>query len=221
MLCRLTLCYLALCAMPLYAVEPALSKKIGILIQHTQDAYGQQKTSALPFAFYEQGMFYIEGNDAGFTLHQALRTQVRAGVSLDMHEYKPYDIKPSALAGVNITHVTPLGGIRARVLTDISGRHEGQSVSLSYLAKVQKGTTTLIPSIGVVHHSKAYNRYHLGLNDSSAHPFAQVTGFWDVNESMGLIGSARIDALSSTQKNAPFVRESSESSLNLGAYYRF
>lgn len=226
--------------------DPDAELKLGAGVSFKVNAYhADNDISIVPLAFYDNNVWYAEGAEAGFYSYKDNTHHARLGLSYDGHGFDNDDAKgnykalnarkSSVLAHASHLYVTPFGGIRAKVATDILRKHKGSTVSLAYLSRFKIGDTTLYPSFGAVWQSQSYNNYYYGITtDESARsglpnyaakagvsPFVSLTANHDLNDKIALFGNGRMEWLSTSQKSSPLVKDDTETTITLGAMYRF
>lgn len=220
--------------------------KLGAGVSFKSSAYhADNGVSVVPLAFYDNNVWYAEGAEAGFYSYKDDTNHVRLGLSYDGRSFDPDDAtgnhkaldprKSSVLAHASYLYITPVGGIRAKVGTDILKKHKGTTLSLAHISRFKVGETTLYPSFGAVWQSQSYNNYYYGVTadestrsglatytaDAGVSPFVSLTANRDLTDKISLFGHGRMEWLSSSQKSSPLVKDDTEATITLGAMYRF
>lgn len=226
--------------------DPDAELKLGAGVSFKVNAYrANNSVSVVPLAFYDNNVWYAEGAEAGFYSYKDNTHHARLGLSYDGRGFDNDDVKgnykalnarkSSVLAHASHLYITPYGGIRAKVATDILRKHKGSTVSLAYLSRFKIGDTTLYPSFGAVWQSQGYNNYYYGITadestrsglqsytaDAGVSPFVSLTANHDLSDKISLFGNGRMEWLSSSQKDSPLIKNDTENTITLGAMYRF
>ncbi len=220
---------------------------IGASATYNADAYRTDNSLiVLPQAFYDNNRLYIEGAELGAYPYKDDKHHIRVGLSYDGRSFDPSDADSSelklldkrdasALAHVSYMRVTPVGGFRAKLTTDLLGKHDGQTLSLAHISRFSHGDLTVYPSVGVTWQSKDYNQYYYGVSaaesarsgvaayeaKSSWSPFISATAQYQATDHVSVFANQRLEWLSSTQKDSPMTDGSLSSTTRLGVNYRF
>lgn len=245
----------ALALLPLATVSPegrlAVNEdarlSVGVNVTHHSKAHANDDDfTIMPQAFYDNNRWYIEGAEAGYYPYKDNKNHLRVGVSYDGRDFDPSDATQdslksldkrdwSALAHASYMHITPYGGLKAKITTDALNRHNGQTITLSHLSKFTKDKVTIYPEFGVTWQSKKYNQYYYGVSaeesarsgvesyqaDSGFVPFVTATASYQLNDHLSVFGNQRVEWLSSTQKNSPMTDGALDSKTRLGVNYKF
>lgn len=221
----------------------------GVLASIRQSAYHtDDSVTAIPLFLYDNNRYYLEGSDAGFYPYKDNKHWVRVGINYDRLHFNPKDAKTSDLQGLDKSHasinthisymyISAIGGIEAKIATDVLGRSDGQTAHLAHRSKFDllDEKLTIYPKMGVVWHSKKYNDYYYGVSDQEAirtnvrsykakdgvSPFISVSGEYKFTDKMGVFANVRHDWLSSAQKNSPMTDDKTETYFNVGLTYDF
>ncbi|MDO5652411.1 MAG: MipA/OmpV family protein [Moraxella sp.] len=228
-------------------IDNSARLSIGANVGYVASAYDtDNKVSILPQAFYDNNRLYLEGAEGGVYVYKDAQHQVRIGLTYDGRSFDPDDAKNDALkqlderktsvqAHASYMRITPIGGIKIKATTDISGRHDGSTLSLSHLSKFTHGKATLYPAFGLTWHSEDYNQYYYGVSVNEAQrsgiaayqakdgisPFVSATLNYDLTDKITLFGNQRVEWLSSSQKDSPMTDGSINSTTRLGLTYNF
>lgn len=220
----------------------------GVNVGHTVTGYrADDVTDVLPQAFYDNNRFYIEGSEAGVYTYKDSQHHARLGLTYDGRSFDPDDAhnevqglderKNSIMAHASYMYVTPVGGFRLKLATDVSNRHDGTAVTLSHLSKFEfgDGKATLYPQFGVTWRDESYNNYYYGVSanesartglqgyqaDSGVNPFVSATLFYHFTDNVSLVGNQRLEWLSDEQKNSPMTDGNVISATRIGLNYKF
>lgn len=220
--------------------------KLGAGVSFKTSAYhADNGVSVVPLAFYDNNVWYAEGAEAGFYSYKDDTHHVRLGLSYDGRGFDADDAKgnhkalntrkSSVLAHASHLYITPIGGIRAKIATDVLKKHKGTTISLAHISRFKIGDTTLYPSFGAVWQSQSYNNYYYGITadestrsglanytaDAGVSPFVSLTANHDLTDKISLFGHGRMEWLSASQKDSPLIKDDAETTITLGAMYRF
>lgn len=228
-------------------VNPKAKLSLGANVGHQHSAYRTKSTTnILPHGFYDNNRWYIEGGEVGFYPHKGNKHHARIGISYDGRRFNPDDAndvslkalderKPSVLAQASYMHLTPIGGLKAKISADIGNRHHGTVVTLSHVSRFNMDRLTVYPSFGVAWYDKKYNNYYYGISERESErsglktyragdditPFISAMANYDMNDKVALFANQRFEWLSSSQKNSPMVDDNIESTTRLGVSYKF
>lgn len=220
---------------------------IGMNTGYHHSSYNQKnQLEIMPQAFFDNHRWYIEGAEAGFYPYKDNINHVRVGLSYDGRNFDPADAKTEELKQLNerqwsvaahasYMHITPIGGLKAKVTTDTLGRNHGQTITLSHLSKFNKDKLTVYPEFGVIWQSRRYNQYYYGVLDSESERtnlptyearsgtsrFASVTANYKLSNHVHVFANGRLEWLSSTQKNSPLTNGSVDAKSRIGINYQF
>lgn len=248
--------HLALAVLPFASVNPTSVQlpvdenarlTAGVVITHHHNSYtAKDGLSILPQAFYDNNKWYIEGAESGYYPYKDAKNHLRVGLSYDGRSFDASDAKHDDLkqlddrkssinAHASYMHITPYGGLKAKISTDVLGRHQGQVLTLSHLSKFNKDNWTIHPEFGAAWHSKKYNQYYYGVSDAQSEqsgvpsyqaksgfsPFANVTASYKLTDQISVFGNQRVEWLSSGQKNSPMTDGALDSKTRFGVNYKF
>lgn len=227
-------------------VDPDARLSLGVNVGYTASAYKTDKTVGFaPQGFYDNNRWYIEGGELGFYPYKDSKHHARIGVGYDGRSFDPDDAddeikgldkrKASILAHASYMHITPIGGFKAKVATDVGGRHDGTAVTLSHVSRFNVDKFTIYPSFGATWRDKNYNNYYYGVTeresartgvqayqaDDGISPFISAMVNYDMNDNIALFANQRFVWLSSAQKDSPMTEGSVESTTRLGVNYKF
>ncbi|WP_442891967.1 MipA/OmpV family protein [Acinetobacter sp. 161(2023)] len=207
-------------------------------------AYKGHKTSQtlLPTIFYDNDKFYIEGDDAGYYLFKDDKNQLRIDGHYDGNSYDPSGElrlldkrKWSVLAGASYMRITPYGGFKARLNTDVLSRSKGTILRASYLAELDKGNLTVYPEAGFQWNNAKYNQYYYGVSDAeskrsgiaayqpgqSISPFVSMTANYQLSKHVNAFSSVEFNYLSNEQFKSPMVKKRTDITPAVGLTFTF
>lgn len=222
---------------------------IGALATFGSDGYAvDDKVGAAPLILYDNDYFYAEGLEAGLYPYKDDHHWFRTGISYDFRHFEPDDATVSALKGLderkpsaNITlsymYITPVGGFEVKANADMMDNSGGQSASLAHRSrfKLMDDKLTLYPKFGVSWYSEDYNQYYFGISEtesaktglntykakSSYSPFVSMTGRYQFTGHIGAFANAKVEWLSSVQKDSPLTDDDVDIGANAGLTYTF
>lgn len=237
-------------ALPAFAQSLPVDKdtklSIGVNVGYADNGYHSDGNIViLPHAFYDNNRFYIEGGEGGAYLYKDSTHHLRLGVTHDGRSFDPEDSpaplsalderKSSVLAHASYMLITPVGGFRLKAATDALGEHNGSSVSAAHVSRFKYGNSTIYPSFGVTWHDDKYNQHYYGVSldesrrtgvpgytaKADVSPFTAVMVNHKLSDHLSLLGYARAEWLSDTQKDSPMSEGSTNSVVRLGLTYDF
>lgn len=222
---------------------------VGLNASYNQLGYDKDSTvTVLPQAFYDNNRVYLEGSEAGVYAYKDAANEWRVSLAYDGRSFDPDDAnndalrkldqrKWSALAGTSYMRITPYGGLKAQVETDILGRSKGTRIKLSHLSRFRllDERLTVYPEIGLLWGSEDYNQYYYGVSqkeaarsglpaydaDSSVRPFANISASYRINARWRVFISEGLERMSDAQKDSPLVDGSWDSRTRIGFNYQF
>ncbi len=224
-----------------------LGLQLGVNLRWNNSAYDLDgnEVSVLPSMFYDDGKYYARGSQLGTYLVNDRDNEVLAFVQPGGENFDPDDAKGdlaqlderkwSGLIGASYMRATPIGGFRAQLSTDITGRSEGTVARLTYLARLNPGKWTIYPSAGLEWVNSNYNEYYYGISQkeanktsldaykpgSSISPYLSVNGIYDINKDWDLFLGQSVKFLADEQRDSPMVDEKVSYTTTLGLMYQF
>ncbi len=124
--------------------------------------------------------------------------------------------------------------LQMQLLTDISGRHKGQELWLSWSRPLDYGALKLTPSLGFTWKSDRAADYFYGVRDDEAHqqlpaynvgsawnPFARLSSSYRLNEQWSVVAVFQYERLDDTIADSPIVEDNHVTTGYLGIYYEF
>lgn len=225
--------------------KPGLQLGINARINNSAYDVDSNNIAVLPSLFYDNGKYYGRGNQFGTYLVNDRSNEVLAFIQPNGISFDPDDAsgdlalleerKWSGLLGASYMRTTPIGGFRAQVATDITGRSKGTTARLTYLAKLTPGKWTIYPSAGLEWVDSNYNDYYYGISqkeanktslevyqpDSSISPYISVNGTYHINKDWDLFLGQNIKFLADEQRDSPMVKDRVDYTTTLGLLYAF
>lgn len=230
--------------------QPVLAKdgiKVGINAVYSDKGFSNydNQISVLPSLFYDNNKIYARGNSLGYNLIKDSQSELSLFTQYSGANFNPdqatgsfHDLDkrtPSMLTGISYIKITPFGGLRSQLATDISGNSKGTVAKLTYLAKIKKNNLTLYPSAGIQWQDNKYNDYYYGVNDSeskrtgiknysasdSFHPYISLMGMYDLENNWGLFMNQNLSYNPDELYNSPKVDNHASFTSTLGITYQF
>ncbi len=239
---------LTLCFSSVMTATYADSLSLGLIGEIDQSPYlgVSHDNSIRPYVNYESPLFYIDGLEAGFYLHQSAMQQLTLGVLYDETGFKPKHSdnwqmkqldrrKYSAMATLDYTVITSFGAFGATLNHDILGRSKGTTFAVSYSVAKSLDKLTLMPSVGLTWHDRRYNNYYYGISEAESkrsglaaykskqgiNPYIELNVSYQVTPKWQIMGTARYDHLNKNIRRSPMVNRNNLYSLQLGFAYQF
>lgn len=230
-------------------VDSHAKLKIGLNASANQYAYAQDdEVTLMPQAFYDNNRWYIEGAEAGVYGYKDAKNQWRGTLGYDSRSFSAKDADTPALrrlddrdwsvmAGTSYMKITPYGGFKGQVETDILGRSDGTAVSLAHLSKfkLMDNKVTVYPELGVKWYDDKYNDYYFGVSQQEAvksglpqynakadiSPYFNISANYEFNPHWSGFISQHLEYLGDEQKNSPLVDSRTDSKTKIGFNYQF
>lgn len=198
--------------------------------------------SVLPNAFYDNDRVYIEGDEAGVYLLNDDQNQIRLNAAYDGSSYDPSGEltglkrrKWSVMAGGSYMRITPFGGFKAQIGTDVLSRSKGTVATASYLAEINLGKWSFYPEIGMQWNDAKYNQYYYGVSQSEAqrtgirayqpnsnfHPYLGMAANYEISKDWSAFGTFNVDFLTKAQTNSPMIERRTDIYPSIGIKYKF
>lgn len=198
--------------------------------------------STLPTAFFDNDKVYLEGDEAGVYLLNDDKNELRLNVAYDGNSYDPSGAlsgldrrKWSVMAGGSYMRITPYGGFKAQVGTDVLSRSKGTVATASYVAEIKKDKWSFYPELGLQWNDAKYNQYYYGVSDtesqrtgigaykpnSSINPFLGISTNYDFSKHWSAFGTLDVDFLSKEQTNSPMIARHTDINPSIGIKYKF
>jgi outer membrane protein len=137
-------------------------------------------------------------------------------------------------AGLGLSWRGGLGELQLRAVTDVTDTSSGQEMSLTYSYRMQMGSFTVTPLVGIAYLSEDLANYYYGTLDEEVSrgvvdykPGSAVTTQAGVNlmrpigEHWAMMGSVRYTMLPDELSDSPLIESDSSASMFLGLTYRF
>lgn len=214
----------------------------------SSDYATDDKVTFVPLFLYDNDVVYLEGSEAGVYALKNDKHWARLGVSHEGRHFEPSDAKQNALRGLDerkssvnaqasYMYITPVGGFEAKITSDVLGKSDAQTLSLTHRSrfKFADDRLTIYPRIGVTWYSDDYNEYYYGVSaqesartgvseyrsKSGLSPFVAVSARYRLFDKVGLFAHHRTEWLSSDQKNSPLTDDSTKTVVGAGITYDF
>lgn len=223
--------------------------KIGLNASANQYAYRQDNDiTVMPQAFYDNNRVYIEGAEAGVYGFKNAQNEWRATLGYDGRSFSAEDAGTPALrglddrdwslmAGTSYMRITPYGGFKAQVETDVLNHSDGTAIKLAHLSKfkLMDDKVTLYPELGLQWYDDKYNNYYFGVSqkeatrtglkpyqaDSGVNPYVNISANYAFSPTLSGFVSQHLEYLSDTQKDSPLVDDNFDSKTKIGFNYQF
>lgn len=230
-------------------IDPNARFTVGLNASANHYAYHQDnEVTVLPQAFYDNNRVYIEGAEAGVYAYKDDKNQWRATLGYDGRDFNAKDADNPALrrlddrdwsvmAGTSYMRITPVGGFKGQVQTDILGRSDGTAVSLSHLSKfnLMDNKVAIYPELGLTWYDKNYNDYYFGVSDKESlrsglakykadggvSPYLNISANYRFNPHWSGFISQHLEYLSNEQHDSPLVDNRVDSKTKIGFNYVF
>lgn len=218
----------------------------GVMMLLSSNPYrgGDTVVRVLPSLTFVGEHFFIVGPRAGYNLFR--NRQFNANLVADVkfigdafeEEYFLEGMakrRDTVMAGLD-TSLRLLGPFRLELsaMTDALDRHNGQEATLSLSRNWRRGGWSITPGAGAAWRSADYNNYYVGVRDNEATAerpayepdysvefFARVMGRIEMSDSWSLLGSVRLEYLSSEVTDSPIIDKDKVTSAFLGLIYAF
>jgi len=227
-----------------FAEDSSNGLSLGLKYSLDFQSYKGDKTysSVLPLFFYDNDRIYMEGGEGGVYLINTDHDELRVNAYYDGNSFDPKKEmrgldkrKWSVMAGGSYMHITPFGGFKAQIGTDVLSRNKGSVIKLSYLAEIKQNNWSIYPELGMRWNSAKYNQYYFDVSPQEAartnisayqakqsvQPYASTNIDYKVNDHWHLFGGLDFTYLSKTQYDSPIVRSRYDVEPSLGVLYRF
>ena len=211
---------------------------------------GESADSAFsPVVNYNGEKFFFNGANSSVGYSVAKWGELSAGVIASLNfsfladagEYQ----NNSFLAGLNerdatvdggfyVNHTTDLGRFNVTVLTDLAGKHDGQSVGASYTMDLNAGGWAINPTVGVKWLSNNIANHHFGVDNSEVSAFrsaydagpavnwnAGIRGRYNITENWDVNLAAGVTRLDSSISNSTIVDDEYVSYGSISVGYNF
>lgn len=137
-------------------------------------------------------------------------------------------------AGIELIHDWRTTEIMIQLLTDVSGRHEGQEAWLSWAKPLHFGRWTLVPSTGLVWKSGRNTDYYFGVRpqevqpglpayraNAALNPFIRLSMRYDISAHWNIVSVLRYERLDDEITNSPMVVDDAVTTAFIGLSYAF
>ncbi len=217
---------------------------VGVNYSVDFQSYKGQRTyqSVLPTVFFDNDKFYAEGDEAGIYLLNNDKNQLRLNAYYDGSSYDPTgelkgldQRKWSVMAGGSYMRITPYGGLKAQLGTDVLSRSKGTVGTVSYVAELKHDQWSFYPELGLQWNDAKYNQYYYGVSDKeskrthiqayqakqSISPFASLAANYTFSKHWSAFSTLEVNYLSSEQANSPMIAHRTEVIPSIGINYSF
>lgn len=203
------------------------------------------QSTALPYIKYRNKNFYIEGINAGYTLYKSTQATVDLLATPRFYEVKESfaddgelnkidETKPTYLAGLSAQY--PVGPITLtlQLLADVLESVGYEAILNASKAFKLSQNLTAAASIGVIYQNNKLVDHFYGVQanevtvdrpqytaDGSFNQHLSITGIWQVNKQIQLLGQMRYEKLGGGTTDSPIVDEDSIVTSVIGAVYLF
>lgn len=136
--------------------------------------------------------------------------------------------------GFFVNHTTDLGRLNLSVLTDLAGKHDGQSVGVSYTMGLTAGAWDINPTVGVRWLSNNIVDHHFGVDADEVTAFRSayeggpavnwnvgLRGRYDITEKWDLNLAAGVTRLDSSIQNSSIIDDEYVSHGSVSVRYSF
>lgn len=124
--------------------------------------------------------------------------------------------------------------VQIQAITDLSGRHKGQELWLSWSRPIEQGNLRLTPSAGFTWKSSRSANYFYGVRDDEArtgfpeyradsafNPFVRLTASYRIDQHWSLVSVLHYESLADNITDSPSVVDDYVTTGYLGIYYEF
>ncbi|PID54792.1 MAG: hypothetical protein CR978_02205 [Gammaproteobacteria bacterium] len=124
--------------------------------------------------------------------------------------------------------------VQAQLLTDVSGRHDGQELWLSAAYHLKRGRWSLSPGLGLVWKSSQAANYFYGVRAHEVNKlraaykagdaltgFARINVAYRLNDHWQVLGLWQASAFDDSISKSPWVAEDTSQAVFFGVYYEF
>lgn len=223
--------------------------KMGVNASFNQYAYAQDgDITVLPQAFYDNNRVYIEGAEAGVYGLKDGTNEWRVSLGYDSRSFDAGEANTEALrelndrdasvmVGTSYMRITPYGGFKGQIETDVMGNSDGTTVKVAHLSKLKYADdkVTVYPEVGLLWADDKYNKYYYGVDaaesarsgigqytpNSSINPYLNISASYDINSHFSAFVSQYLEYMSDEQRNSPLVDSRIDSKTKVGFNYQF
>lgn len=223
--------------------------KVGANVSFNQSTYAKDDTTTvLPQAFYDNNRVYIEGAEAGVYGRKDSKHEWRISLGYDSRAFDASEADTAALRqlddrdtsimlGTSYMRITPYGGLKAQIETDVMGNSDGTTIKVAHLSrfKYADNKVTVYPEVGLQWADDKYNGYYYGVSaaesarsglapytpDSGVNPYLNVSASYDVNKRLSAFVSQHVEYMSDEQRRSPLTDSRIDSKTKVGFNYQF
>lgn len=222
--------------------QPTLT--VGMEYSVDFQTYKGQRTyhTVLPTVFYDNNKVYAEGDEAGVYLINDDKNELRLNGYYDGNSYDPTgelkgldQRKWSVMAGASYMRITPYGGLKAQVGTDILSRSKGTVITASYVAELKHNQWSFYPELGLQWNDAKYNQYYYGVSESeskrthiqaydakqSINPYASMAINYRFSKHWSAFSTLEVTYLSKEQADSPMTERRTGINPSIGFNYSF
>ncbi len=219
--------------------------KIGAIVASSESLYvdGETKTQLQPRINYQNGLFFIQGTEAGGIILDNDNLKITGSVNIDTRDIdrgnsaqlsdmvtldRAIDVK------IGATWRNALGKVKASIRRDIAGTHNGLQAGLEFSKPMILANTKVAPFIGADWMSTDTANYYYGVSASDAkvgRPAYQannstvlsvgIKAMHPITKSLDLMGIAKINYFDSNVTDSPIVDKDHSVNIGLGFQYSF
>lgn len=229
-------------------INPDARLKIGGHVSFNQSAYQQDSTTRIfPQAFYDNNRVYIEGAEAGYYPYKDSKNEWRLTVAYDGRSFDPANSEGalqgldkrdwSVMIGSSYMRITPYGGLKVHVETDVLGKSKGTTAKFAHLSrfKAMDDKLTVYPELGFLVSNNKYNQYYYGVSqdesnrtgvsvhqtNSNVSPYFNISASYAVLPRLSIFGSQSIEYMTDAQKESPLVDSRFDNKTKIGFNFEF
>lgn len=228
------------------APEQSTSAAVGATLNVNFEAYrydGSDHTlSVMPTIFYDNSLLYIESDELGAYLYQDEQNELRINAYYDSSVFDPEYYyralnkrKWSIMAGASYMRITPYGGFKLQIGSDILKRNKGTVITASYLAELKQGDWTWYPEVGINWNNSSYNQYYYGITDAQAQqthlapyqvkaafePYLSVNSTYKLNHQFDITSGIELNYKSNKLSSSPLINKRLDITTLIGFLYHF
>lgn len=196
-----------------------------------------------PFVSYQSERLSIDFQQITYQVVQTDGFEARLLGQLRMQGYEAGDSRAlvgmrdrdlSFDLGAGATVDTQWGLFDVQLVTDVSGRHKGQEISLTYAVPIVHQSWLFMPSIGLVCQSQNLVDYYYGVRQAEARPnrpaysgatainsFVELAVNYELDASWSMFGGVNYTRLDQEIRSSPIVTRNAEMGAYMGVQYNF
>ena len=208
-------------------------------IYRGQDADGLP----IPLVYYQKGPFFFRGNsiayefyeNEGFSLKGVAEWMFRGYDDDDSRHLNGMDDRDGSIeGGLAVAYDDGWGITTIKLMTDLLGEHDGQTVTFSYTKPFVKLPWILSPTVGLAWESSNLTDYYYGVEPDEAtparpaysigdvwYPYVALTTNYYFNKKWSSMLSVRYDWLADDVSDSPIVNKDYQVRVMGGVMYSF